>query len=196
MQNSSYQQLRQDFQKVQEGLRKLIVTGHLAQAGQILNMISLKSFEFDLPLVKGMPVEDLMVFLAQHRQLNPFQLSILAGLLTLDGEIYFQRKSFMDSLLAVERSLNIDFLLGYFKQLLSRRSDLKLIIASATLDAERFSRHFNGATIVQVSGRSFPVEIRYRPPQQNEEGEMPDLPQRIAGALEFHQIVRSALSKS
>ena len=85
---------------------------------------------------------------------------------------------------AHERSLNIDFLLGYFKQLLPRRPNLKLVIASATLDAERFSRHFNGATIVQVSGRSFPVEIRYRPPQQNEEGEMPDLPQAICGALD------------
>ncbi len=85
---------------------------------------------------------------------------------------------------AHERSLNIDFLLGYFKQLLPRRKELKLVIASATLDAERFSRHFNDATIIQVSGRSYPVEIRYRPPQQNEEGEMPDLPQAVCGALD------------
>ncbi len=72
---------------------------------------------------------------------------------------------------AHERSLNIDFLLGYFKQLLPRRPDLKLIITSATLDAERFSKHFSGAPVIQVSGRSYPVELRYRPPQQNEEGE-------------------------
>jgi ATP-dependent RNA helicase HrpA len=85
---------------------------------------------------------------------------------------------------AHERSLNIDFLLGYFKQLLSRRVDLKLIITSATLDAERFSRHFNGAPVMQVSGRGYPVEIRYRPPQENEEGEVEDMPQAICGALD------------
>ena len=85
---------------------------------------------------------------------------------------------------AHERSLNIDFLLGYFKRLLPQRPDLKLVIASATLDAERFAKHFNGAPIIQVSGRSYPVEIRYRPPLQNEEGEMPDLPQAICGALD------------
>ncbi|MBI2837751.1 MAG: DUF3418 domain-containing protein [Acidobacteria bacterium] len=61
------------------------------------------------------------------------------------------------------RSLNIDFLLGCLKQLLPHRPDLKLIITSATIDPERFSRHFDGAPIVQVSGRMFPVEVRYRP---------------------------------
>jgi ATP-dependent helicase HrpA len=65
---------------------------------------------------------------------------------------------------AHERSLNIDFLLGYLKQLLPRRPDLKLIITSATLDADRFSRHF-GAQVIEVSGRSYPVETRYRPLQ-------------------------------
>jgi ATP-dependent helicase HrpA len=85
---------------------------------------------------------------------------------------------------AHERSLNIDFLLGYFKQLLPRRPDLKLIITSATLDAERFSRHFSGAPVLQVSGRTYPVEIRYRPPQQDEEGEMQDVPQAICSALD------------
>ncbi len=64
---------------------------------------------------------------------------------------------------AHERSLNIDFLLGYLKQLLPRRRDLKLIVTSATLDAERFSRHFGGAPIIEVSGRLHPIEIRYRP---------------------------------
>ncbi len=64
---------------------------------------------------------------------------------------------------AHERSLNIDFLLGYVKQLLPRRPDLKLIVTSATIDAERFSRHFGGAPVVEVSGRLYPVEVRYRP---------------------------------
>ena len=64
---------------------------------------------------------------------------------------------------AHERNLNIDFLLGYVKQLLPRRRDLKLIITSATIDAERFSRHFEGAPVIEVSGRLYPVEVRYRP---------------------------------
>ncbi len=64
---------------------------------------------------------------------------------------------------AHERSLNIDFLLGYLKQLLPRRPDLKLIITSATIDAERFSQHFSGAPVIEVSGRLYPVEVRYRP---------------------------------
>jgi len=64
---------------------------------------------------------------------------------------------------AHERSLNIDFLLGYLKQLLPRRPDLKIIITSATIDAERFSQHFNGAPVLEVSGRTYPVEILYRP---------------------------------
>ncbi len=64
---------------------------------------------------------------------------------------------------AHERSLNIDFLLGYLKQLLPKRPDLKVIITSATIDATRFSTHFNGAPVIEVSGRTYPVEIRYRP---------------------------------
>ncbi len=64
---------------------------------------------------------------------------------------------------AHERSLNIDFLLGYLKQLLPRRPDLKLIITSATIDAERFAQHFNGAPVIEVSGRLYPVDVRYRP---------------------------------
>jgi ATP-dependent helicase HrpA len=64
---------------------------------------------------------------------------------------------------AHERSLNIDFLLGYLKQLLARRPDLKLIITSATIDPQRFADHFGGAPVLEVSGRSHPVEVRYRP---------------------------------
>lgn len=64
---------------------------------------------------------------------------------------------------AHERSLNIDFILGYLKQLLPRRPDLKLIITSATIETERFSGHFGNAPVISVSGRTYPVEVRYRP---------------------------------
>ncbi len=64
---------------------------------------------------------------------------------------------------AHERGLNIDFILGYLKRVLPKRPDLKVIITSATIDPERFSRHFDGAPIVEVSGRTYPVEVRYRP---------------------------------
>lgn len=69
---------------------------------------------------------------------------------------------------AHERSLNIDFILGYLKRILPKRPDLKVIITSATIDPERFSKHFNHAPIVEVSGRTYPVEIRYRPVVQDE----------------------------
>ena len=64
---------------------------------------------------------------------------------------------------AHERSLNIDFLLGYLRELLPRRPDLKVIVTSATIEPERFAAHFGGAPIVEVSGRTYPVEVRYRP---------------------------------
>lgn len=69
---------------------------------------------------------------------------------------------------AHERSLNIDFLLGCVKRILARRPELKLVITSATIDPERFSRHFDGAPIVEVSGRTYPVDVRYRPPEDPE----------------------------
>jgi ATP-dependent helicase HrpA len=81
---------------------------------------------------------------------------------------------------AHERSLNIDFLLGYVKRLLPRRPDLKLIITSATIDPERFSRHFDGAPVVEVSGRTYPVEVRYRPPPEKD----PDQTELIGDAVE------------
>ncbi|MGW8882909.1 DEAD/DEAH box helicase, partial [Streptomyces mirabilis] len=71
---------------------------------------------------------------------------------------------------AHERSLNIDFLLGYLARLLPKRPDLKVVITSATIDPERFARHFGEAPIVEVSGRTYPVEVRYRPLLE-EEGE-------------------------
>ena len=64
---------------------------------------------------------------------------------------------------AHERSLNIDFLLGYLQRLVHKRTDLRVIITSATIDSEKFSRHFGDAPVLEVSGRSYPVEIRYRP---------------------------------
>jgi len=71
---------------------------------------------------------------------------------------------------AHERSLNIDLLLGYIKQLLPRRPDLKLIVTSATIDPQRFANYFDGAPIVNISGRSYPVEIRYRPSTDEDRG--------------------------
>ena len=72
---------------------------------------------------------------------------------------------------AHERSLNIDFLLGYLKTLLPRRPELKLLISSATLEADRFSAYFGDAPVVEVSGRTYPVELRYRPPAEVERAE-------------------------
>ena len=86
---------------------------------------------------------------------------------------------------AHERSLNIDFLLGYLRRLLPKRPDLKLIITSATIDPERFSRHFNDAPIIEVSGRMYPVEIRYRPLlAANEDERDRDLQQAILDAVD------------
>jgi ATP-dependent helicase HrpA len=83
---------------------------------------------------------------------------------------------------AHERSLNIDFLLGYVKQLLPRRPDLKLVITSATIDAERFSKHFDGAPVIEVSGRLYPVEVRYRPVESEDDDY--DLNEAISDAAE------------
>src|SRR6478735_9177431 len=75
---------------------------------------------------------------------------------------------------AHERSLNIDFLLGYLRELLPRRPDLKVIVTSATIEPERFAAHFSGAPIVEVSGRTYPVEIRYRPLEVAVAGDVDD----------------------
>ncbi|MEA3276982.1 MAG: ATP-dependent RNA helicase HrpA [Pseudomonadota bacterium] len=75
---------------------------------------------------------------------------------------------------AHERSLNIDFLLGYLKGLLPRRPDLKVIITSATIDPQRFSDHFDGAPVIEISGRTYPVEVRYCPPEDESAGERDD----------------------
>jgi len=83
---------------------------------------------------------------------------------------------------AHERNLNVDFLLGYLKRLLPRRSDLKLIITSATIDPQRFAKFFDGAPVLEVSGRSYPVEMRYRPRSDN--GEQQELQPAIRAAVD------------
>ncbi len=88
---------------------------------------------------------------------------------------------------AHERSLNIDFLLGYLKQLLPRRPDLKLVVTSATIDTARFAEHFGDAPVVEVSGRSYPVEVRYRPvvdPDAPDAGEERDQTQAVLDAVD------------
>ena len=92
---------------------------------------------------------------------------------------------------AHERSLNIDFLLGYLKTLLPRRPDLKVIITSATIDLQRFSEHFDDAPIIEVSGRTFPVDTWYRPltAEQDEEGN------QIENDLTVDQAILAALDE-
>ena len=75
---------------------------------------------------------------------------------------------------AHERSLNIDFLLGHLKQILPQRPDLKVIVTSATLDAERFSKHFNDAPVIEVSGRLYPIETRYHPFDEDKDRDLND----------------------
>ena len=81
---------------------------------------------------------------------------------------------------AHERSLNIDFLIGYLKLLLPRRPDLKLIITSATIDVARFAAHFNNAPVIEISGRGFPVDIVYVPPESDDGEEPLGLVPRVA----------------
>lgn len=87
---------------------------------------------------------------------------------------------------AHERSLNIDFLLGYIKRILPRRPDLKVIITSATIDLERFSQHFDNAPVIEVSGRTYPVDTLYRPlhEMEGEDDKAVDLQQGILAAVD------------
>ncbi|MBF0281848.1 MAG: ATP-dependent RNA helicase HrpA [Zetaproteobacteria bacterium] len=85
---------------------------------------------------------------------------------------------------AHERSLNIDFLMGYLKQLLPKRNDLRIIITSATINTEKFSTFFHKAPIIEVSGRSFPVDILYHPLHGDEDSQDQDLPLAIVDAVE------------
>jgi len=90
---------------------------------------------------------------------------------------------------AHERSLNIDFLLGMVKRLLAKRNDLKVIITSATIDTEKFAAKFDGAPVVEVSGRTYPVEVRYRPidPEKEEEGEQTYIDRAVEAVAELRR---------
>ena len=106
---------------------------------------------------------------ADHTAVKLMTDGILLAELQRDRELRGYDTLIIDE--AHERSLNIDFILGYLHSLLPRRPDLKLIITSATIDVERFSRHFNAAPIIEVSGRLFPVDVRYLgSPEDVEEG--------------------------
>ncbi len=88
---------------------------------------------------------------------------------------------------AHERSLNVDFLLGYMKRLTKMRPELKVIVTSATIDTERFSQFFDGAPVIEVSGRTYPVEVRYRPEffeAEDEDDEPVDMNEAIAKAVD------------
>src|SRR6266508_2791265 len=85
---------------------------------------------------------------------------------------------------AHERNLNVDFILGYLKRLLPRRPDLKVIVTSATIDPERFSRHFGDAPVIEVSGRTYPVEVRYRPIVQDAGDSDRDQTQAVCDAVD------------
>ncbi len=86
---------------------------------------------------------------------------------------------------AHERSLNIDFLLGYLKRLLAKRPALKVIVTSATVDAERFSQHFDGAPVIEVSGRTYPVEVRYQPlGSEDEDDQDLEMEEAVVSAVE------------
>ena len=84
---------------------------------------------------------------------------------------------------AHERNLNVDFLLGVCRQLVARRPDLRVIVTSATIETRRFAEYFGGAPVIDVEGRSFPVEVRYRPLSEDE-AEAPSLPESIGSALD------------
>jgi len=90
---------------------------------------------------------------------------------------------------AHERSLNIDFLLGILKRLLSKRNDLKAIITSATIDAEKFSRAFDNAPVIEVSGRAYPIETIYRPldAEEEEAGEVTYVDRAVEAVVELHK---------
>jgi ATP-dependent helicase HrpA len=115
----------------------------------------------DKTLIKVMTDGILLAELQQDRQLRQY------GTIIVDE--------------AHERSLNVDFLLGYLKQLLPQRPDLSVIITSATINTERFSEHFDNAPVINVSGRMYPVEVRYRPLVDEASDDDPDL---VSGVLD------------
>lgn len=118
------------------------------------------------------------------------QIKIMTDGILLNEIQYDKLLSRYDTLIideAHERSLTIDFILGYLKQLLPKRPDLKIIITSATIDVERFSQHFNQAPIIEVSGRTYPVETLYYPPTELNQDNDADLSRSIVNAV--HKII-------
>src|SRR4051812_22959116 len=91
---------------------------------------------------------------------------------------------------AHERSLNIDFILGYLRQLLPRRPDLKVIVTSATIETARFAEHFGGAPVIEVSGRTYPVEMRYRPLHREASGPREQARDQLQGIVEAVEELR------
>ncbi|WP_271270942.1 ATP-dependent RNA helicase HrpA [Aliamphritea hakodatensis] len=96
---------------------------------------------------------------------------------------------------AHERSLNIDFLLGYLRQILPKRPDLKVIITSATIDLQRFSKHFNNAPVIEVSGRTYPVEVLYRPLEDMPDSGERSVPEAIVQAAQELQVLERQQQK-
>ncbi|WP_020528828.1 hypothetical protein [Flexithrix dorotheae] len=105
--NNSTEKLAEEFKKVKANIRKLKDTGFYKEGIAIINEISKVSFDFDIHVAKNTPGEDLMVLLEDHRQLNYFQLNVLAELLMLEGEIYYEMKNYEDSKICHEVALKI-----------------------------------------------------------------------------------------
>ena len=101
------QKLLGEFKKVQETILKMREAGYFTEALEIINNISKESFDFDVSVPRKMPVEDLMILLEDHRQLNGFQLNVLAELLMMEGEIYFTIEEFEKSRHCFEKALRI-----------------------------------------------------------------------------------------